>query len=127
MGNGMIISTSVLAGGSWDTYGLACEIRIQTADDKLTWDSYDLPYLGLAEDPALAAKRALELAEASRKKGLLGVQAQPSLLKHNSFLERGMHMIIDGTPHEEVERIMHQEIGAMMDRHLRTSSILPAA
>jgi len=76
------------------------------------------------EDLSVAARKALELAEAARKKGLLGLQNQTGLLKHNSFLERGVYMIVDGTPHEEVERIMLQEIGAMVDRHLRSSSIL---
>lgn len=76
------------------------------------------------EDPTKAAKKALELAEASRKKGVLGLQNQPNLLRHNHFLERGIHLVLDGTPPEEVERIMFQEIGAMVDRHLRTSSIL---
>ena len=76
-----------------------------------------------AEDPSSSAKKILELAEISRKKGFLGLQQFANIFKQNRFLEKGVTLIIDGAPHDEIEKILVQEIYAMNDRHSKSSSV----
>lgn len=77
-----------------------------------------------APDPTRVAHRILELAEVSRKKGVLSLQESFNTERPKNFLEKGLAMIIDGIPPEDVEKVLKQEISSMVERHDKGTSIL---
>ena len=79
------------------------------------------------QDPIEAATRILELADAARKEGLLNMQSTVDDLEEEPFLHKGLLMVIDGTPGEEVEKVLRQDIQATAARHMKGASILRKA
>lgn len=80
-----------------------------------------------SRDPSEAATQALELAKAARKKGVLGLQGILPQLTNEPFLHKGLLMVVDGVPGEEVERLLQNELQATGARHLKSSSVLRKA
>ena len=74
-----------------------------------------------------AALQMLEISEMARKKGVLSLQNMMDSLKEQPFLYKGMLMVVDGTPSEEVESIMRLERNATLERHKKGASILRKA
>ncbi|MGB1548284.1 MAG: motility protein A [Alphaproteobacteria bacterium] len=79
------------------------------------------------QSPVDAANRILELADMARKQGLLNIQSMIEELEDEPFLHKGLMMVVDGTPGEEVEKIMRQDIQATASRHTQSASILRKA
>ena len=77
-----------------------------------------------SRDAAEAAVHVLQIAELARKKGLLAVQEIQTDLQREPFLYKGITMVVDGTPGEEVETILRRDVQATMQRHARSSSVL---
>ncbi len=77
--------------------------------------------------PRDAALRMLNLAEQARSKGVLGLQQELDSLKADRFLHKSMTLVVDGTPGEEVERILTQEVEATSQRHQRSAGVLRRA
>ncbi len=80
-----------------------------------------------ATDPGAAAVQVLELADLARKNGVLGMQETLKNLDNVPFLQKGLSLVVDGTPGDQVERMMKQEIRGMKARHERGASILRQA
>ena len=80
-----------------------------------------------APDPSAAALQVLELADLARKNGVLGMQESLKNLENLPFLQKGLAMVVDGTPGDDVERVMRQEVRSMGERHLKSASILRRA
>ncbi len=80
-----------------------------------------------AADPAAAALKVLELADLARKNGVLGMQESLKNLDDSPFLQKGLAMVVDGTPGDDVEKVMRQEIKGMSARHEKGVSILQRA
>ena len=80
-----------------------------------------------AEDPSASARQALKVAEIARKRGVLGLQDDPSLTAHSPFFRRAVDMVVDGTTDEEVTQLLSQEVLAMQDRHSKGSAVLRKA
>jgi chemotaxis protein MotA len=78
-------------------------------------------------DASDAAMQVLELSEMARKKGVLSLQNMVDSLKEQPFLYKGMLMIVDGTPSEEVESILRLDRSATLERHKKGASILRKA
>lgn len=78
-------------------------------------------------DASDAAMQVLEISEMARKKGVLSLQNMMDSLKEQPFLYKGMLMIVDGTPSEEVESILRLERHATIERHKKGASILRKA
>ena len=78
-------------------------------------------------DPSDAAIQVLELSEMARKKGVLSLQNMVDTLQEQPFLYKGMLMIVDGTPSEEVESILRRDRSATLERHKKGASILRKA
>ena len=78
-------------------------------------------------DPAAAALQILELADTARKNGVLGMQESLKDLDDFPFLQKGLALVVDGTPGDAVERMMSQEIKGMKGRHERAVGILRQA
>ncbi len=78
-------------------------------------------------DLAAAATQVLELADLARKNGVLGMQESLKNLDNIPFLQKGLALVVDGTPGDEVERMMKQEIKGMEARHEKSAGILRQA
>ena len=76
-----------------------------------------------ARDPSVAAVQVMGLAEAARKHGVLALQNVIPKLSREPFLKKGLAMVVDGMPGEEVERLMRHEIQSMVSRHHKSANI----
>lgn len=75
-------------------------------------------------DPSEAAVHVLQIAEMARKQGVLALQNVLGSLQNEPFLLKGMGMVVDGTPGEEVETIMRPDMLATVQRHQKSTSVL---
>ena len=57
-----------------------------------------------------------EYAAVVRRDGLLSLEKQMTDVK-DPFLRRGLEMVIDNTPREKLEEVLHIELGGMEERH----------
>jgi chemotaxis protein MotA len=80
-----------------------------------------------ARDPAEAAVNVLQIAELARRQGVLALQGVLQSLRSEPFLHKGMSMVVDGTPGEEVEDILRRDIVATLQRHQKSASVLRKA
>lgn len=80
-----------------------------------------------AENASASATQALKVAEIARKKGVLGLQDDIGLTRHNPFFNRAIDMVIDGTTDEEVTQLLSQEIHSMQERHGKSTAVLRKA
>jgi chemotaxis protein MotA len=78
-------------------------------------------------DASEAANHILEIAELSRKSGVLALQGIVDSLSNEPFLHKGVALVIDGTPGEEVEVIMSREMHATIQRHNKSTNVLRRA
>ncbi len=77
-----------------------------------------------SRDPSEAATQVLQIAELARKKGVLALQDVVGSMQNEPFLHKGMSMVVDGTPGEEVESIMRRDLQATVQRHSKSTSVL---
>lgn len=78
-------------------------------------------------DCSEAAIQVLQLAEAARKQGVLTLQGLLPSLAGEPFLHKGIAMVVDGTPGEEVEAILRRDILATQQRHAKSAGVLKKA
>jgi len=76
------------------------------------------------QEPFDAAYKALQVAEISRKQGVLALQNVVDSIRNEPFFHQGILMVIDGTPGEEVEYIMRRDLQSMVQRHRQSASVL---
>ncbi len=74
--------------------------------------------------PSDAARKALQVADMARKQGVLSLQNVVDSLRNEPFFHKGMAMVIDGTPPEEVEAILRRDLQATVQRHKQSASVL---
>lgn len=77
--------------------------------------------------PADAALQMVHLADTARKHGTLALENHEGEFRGERVLRRAMTLVIDGTPGEEVERIMTREADATFERHAQSAGILRRA
>ena len=78
-------------------------------------------------DSSQAAISVLRIAELARRQGVLSLQNMVDSLTPEPFLHKGVSMVVDGTPGEEVEMIMRRDIQATMQRHHKSAGVLRKA
>lgn len=81
-----------------------------------------------SEDVQATAREVIELADVARRQG--GGKDIEKLIKplaDKPFLQKGLTMILDGSPPDEVERVLRQEVAAMSNRHSRSAGVLRRA
>ena len=78
-------------------------------------------------DPSEAAIHVLKIAEMARRQGVLSLQGVLSSLNAEPFLHKGISMVVDGTPGEEVEMIMRRDMQATIQRHAKSANVLRKA
>ena len=74
-----------------------------------------------------AAIHVLQIAEAARKQGVLSLQNILDSLQGEPFLHKGISMVVDGTPGEEVEIIMRRDMMTTVQRHTKSGGGLRKA
>lgn len=78
-------------------------------------------------DPEQAALRLLEIAERSRREGLLSIERSLGELADEPFAQKAMTMIIDGAASEEIESFLARDIHEMKERHATSAGIFRKA
>jgi chemotaxis protein MotA len=79
------------------------------------------------DHPGEAAMQMLQLSQIARHKGALDLQNYMLALEDSPMLHQGLMMVIDGTPGEDVERIMRREVQSISQRQSRAVSIMRKA
>ena len=78
-------------------------------------------------DASAAANMSMQLAELTRKHGLLALEKVIPQIKDEGFLARALTLVLDGTPLADIERILRKENAAIHARHYKSASILRRA
>lgn len=78
-------------------------------------------------DAGEAALQLLQLAQIARYRGVLAIQSYMPAVEDREMLSAGLAMVVDGTPGEDVERIMRREVQTIAQRQSRSVSILKKA
>jgi len=65
----------------------------------------------------------VKISEKARREGLLSLESDISDIE-DSFLKKGLQMVVDGTDAELVRNILDNELGAMENRHAEGKAIL---
>jgi chemotaxis protein MotA len=80
-----------------------------------------------ARDPSEAAIQVLQIAELARRQGVLSLQGVLGQLESEPLLHKGMSMVVDGTPGEDVEAILRKDMVSTVQRHHKSASVLKKA
>lgn len=80
-----------------------------------------------ARNAQTAAVWMLHLSEIARAKGVLALESGLAEMRREPFLHKAVQMVVDGSPAEEVERIMRQEMAATAMRQTQTAGMLRKA
>lgn len=80
-----------------------------------------------SRDPSEAAIQVLQIAELARRQGVLSLQSVLIQLESEPLLHKGMTMVVDGTPGEEVETILKKDTMSTITRHQKSASVLKKA
>ena len=81
----------------------------------------------VSREPSEAAIQVLQLAQMARRRGVLSLQDILDSLRGEPFLHKGIAMVVDGTPGDEVEGIMRRDILATAERNLSSANVLRRA
>ena len=80
-----------------------------------------------SEAPGTAALRVLSLADEARRNGAFTLQNHLGNLRHSRFLRNALTLIVDGTPSEELEKVLSGELQSTAQRHTRSAGVLRRA
>lgn len=75
-------------------------------------------------EPSEASVQVLQIAEIARKKGVLALQNILGSIETEPFLHKGILMVVDGTPGEEIETILKRDLQSTIQRHSQSASVL---
>ncbi len=81
-------------------------------------------FITSTRDASDAAIQALTIADVARKQGVLALQNMLGGMVTEPFLHKGIAMVVDGTPGEEVEVIMRRDLQATVQRHQKSTNVL---
>lgn len=81
-------------------------------------------FIQVNRNPTRAAFQTLQLAELARKQGVLALQNVMGAIQAEPVLHKGIGMVVDGTPGEEVEAILRRDMQAMFQRHQKCINVL---
>ncbi len=79
------------------------------------------------DDVQTTAREVIAIAERARRQGEKDIERLMKSLVDKPLLTRGFEMILDGVPAQDVERILRQEVTAMLNRHSRSAGVLRRA
>ncbi|CAN0401174.1 unnamed protein product, partial [Discosporangium mesarthrocarpum] len=135
-----LIAAAVAMGGAWRAFlnvpsllivfggTLAVTtISFSLRDMAATWKLLLSTISQSVRYPRDAAHQVLEIAEKSRRDGVLSLQKGLAALRSEPFLARGLTLVVDGAPGNEAERVMRAEMHATADRQMRGAGVLRRA
>lgn len=73
------------------------------------------------------AREVIAISERARRQGEKDIEKLMKSISDKPLLARGFSMILDGTPPADVERMLRQEVSAMVNRHNRSAGVLRRA
>ncbi len=79
-----------------------------------------------SHDASATINQIIEMANIARREGILSLEKTVHNLD-NPFLKKGLEMVVDGLPAEQVREIMENEVIGMEDRHKIGSDIFKTA
>ena len=77
--------------------------------------------------PSVVARQLMDIATLCRKKGTLILSSLDAELRRDPLIYRAMQLVVDGYTGDDIDRVLGQEIDALVDRHRRSASILRRA
>jgi chemotaxis protein MotA len=77
--------------------------------------------------PSAAARHVIQLADIARRRGMLSLQDYLPDLAKSGLLFRGISMVVDGNPADDVERVLQRALQSTSQRNMRTVGILRKA
>lgn len=139
-GGGMLIAIAIIMGGSPSSFfDLPSVLIVVGGTFSITTICFSLPemarslgvvaktILHVTRDPSEAAIRAITLAEAARKNGVLSLQAKLSEVADQPFLYKGVAMVVDGISGDDTEMLLRRDLQATVQRHDKAASVLRKA
>ena len=138
-GFGLVITAIVMGGSAKSFINAPAMLIVLGGTFAVTTMCFSLPEMSRSaqviaktifhtnRDPEDAAIQVLQIAEMARKQGVLSLQNVLGSLKREPFLHKGVTMVVDGTPGEEVENIMRQDLHATVQRHNKSTNVLRKA
>jgi chemotaxis protein MotA len=70
------------------------------------------------------ARQLMDIAMLARKKGLLALSSIEPELRKDPFLARAVQLVTDGYNGEDIDRVLGQEVDALVERHRKSASIV---
>lgn len=74
--------------------------------------------------PKLMARQLMDIATLAKKRGLLALASAEAELRKDAHLYKATQIVTDGYSAEDVERVLAQDLDALVERHRRSASIL---
>lgn len=78
-------------------------------------------------DPVATAKQLLRMSDYARRAGRLSLQAMANEFRHDRTLQSAAIMLSDGSADREIETTIAAEANAIVQRHVRSASVLRRA
>ncbi len=132
-----LIGTAIALGGTPEAFFnvpailivIGGTLAVTTACVSLGEMSRTLPtvmktFISSTRDASDAAVQVLTIADVARKQGVLALQNMLGGMVTEPFLHKGIAMVVDGTPGEEVELIMRRDLQATVQRHQKSTNVL---
>lgn len=73
---------------------------------------------------SLMAKQLLDIAVLAKKRGILAMASMESELRKDPHLYKAAQIVTDGYVVEDIERVLSQDLDALVERHRRSANIL---
>lgn len=73
--------------------------------------------------PSQLATNLMDIAVVARKNGILAISKYDAELRKDPHLRRVLQLVIDGYNPDDIERMLHLELEALMERHKRSAGI----
>ncbi len=99
-------------------------IAYSVEEMKGAWDVVRQSFVVRRTPPAVMAQQLMDIAVLARKKGFLILSQMESELSKDPHLAGAVQIVTDGYGGDDVERILSQDMDALVQRHRRAASIL---
>ena len=135
----LIVAAMAIGGSLWSFFNLPSVLIVVFGTAAVTMISFSLrESFGMvplvahtmfppSRDARAACQRVLNLAEVSRRNGVLALDHVLPQLSAEPFLQRAIALAVDGATAEQIESVLHTEIEATGERMTRSANILRRA
>lgn len=78
-------------------------------------------------DSQKTGEQSIHISEYAKRKGLMHLQDKEKEIDKHSLFYKGVSLLADGTPVQEIEQVIRQDIESVLQRNRRSSAILRRA